>query len=406
MRFDGKTNKQRATAIKIGELSGVTVPAVQGSVATMRKYATPETDEFQDLAKAVFSEVMETKAVEESTREMLEPLLDHLYRSQDALWDANRDAMKKGNAEEVKQNLREFAMSIMTLAKAAPSDPSAYAYAPDKEKPSGWKLRIDTPAHISAAAAALSPEGFRGNPVEIPAADRKAVVARVRAAWLKAYPDKSEADMPDSLKKVNDMPENVNVEELQALAVMTDAQKAHYATLSDDDKSAFVKMSADERTATVDLLKTTEETYTTSKGVSLVKSALPAGVFEMLKSQDEDLMKLRGEQELQGFVKTAEADYQYLPGTALAKAAVLRDVAKMDKGVAETLTAALKAGNAAMKPQFEQHATPGGDGMAKSAQEEFDGMVKVHAKEHNVTMAKATEAVMATDAGAKLYEQL
>jgi HK97 family phage prohead protease/HK97 family phage major capsid protein len=82
-----------------------------------------------------------------------------------------------------------------------------YCYTPDPDVPSGWKLRItDTPggkpdpAIVGAAAAALSPGGFRGNPVDIPAADRAAVVACVRRAWREANPDKAPAEMPDSLQ--------------------------------------------------------------------------------------------------------------------------------------------------------------------------------------------------------------
>lgn len=68
---------------------------------------------------------------------------------------------------------------------------AAYAYTPDKEKPSTWKLRLwdspeqkETRRQIGMAVAALG-AGFRGNKVEIPAADLKDVVARVRQAWEK-----------------------------------------------------------------------------------------------------------------------------------------------------------------------------------------------------------------------------
>lgn len=63
---------------------------------------------------------------------------------------------------------------------------SAYAYVPDPQKPSTWKLRIDDVAHVGAAVAALG-KGFRGQKVQIPAADRAKVKAKVRAAWRKFH---------------------------------------------------------------------------------------------------------------------------------------------------------------------------------------------------------------------------
>jgi hypothetical protein len=84
--------------------------------------------------------------------------------------------------------------------------PGDFAYVPDPNKPSTWKLRLTTTpgatpdaATVGAAAAALG-AGFRGNKVELPSGDRAKVVAKVRAAWKQANPDKSEDEMPDALK--------------------------------------------------------------------------------------------------------------------------------------------------------------------------------------------------------------
>lgn len=85
---------------------------------------------------------------------------------------------------------------------------SDYAYTPDG--PSTWKLRLTAvpggppdAGMVGAACAALG-KGFRGNKVEIPADDRPAVIAKVRAAWRKANPDKDEDEMPDVLKESYD----------------------------------------------------------------------------------------------------------------------------------------------------------------------------------------------------------
>ena len=58
-----------------------------------------------------------------------------------------------------------------------------YAYTPSDEH-SYWKLNISDKRHVAEAKAALTSD-FRGNPVEIPAEDRPAVIAKVNAAAAK-----------------------------------------------------------------------------------------------------------------------------------------------------------------------------------------------------------------------------
>lgn len=97
----------------------------------------------------------------------------------------------------------------VTKTEGGESFPSGdYAYVPDPEKPSTWKLRLTAtpggppdPHIVGAAIAALGPGGFRGQKVQIPAADLPAVKAKVRAAWVKANPDKDpKKDMPPAIK--------------------------------------------------------------------------------------------------------------------------------------------------------------------------------------------------------------
>lgn len=94
---------------------------------------------------------------------------------------------------------------------------SAYAYVPDKEKPSGWKLRLwedsvqkVTVAQLGRAAAALSPGGFRGNRVQIPSAALPAVKAKIRAAYSRLG-IKSE-DMSRWVKEAEELREAIGEE--------------------------------------------------------------------------------------------------------------------------------------------------------------------------------------------------
>ncbi len=82
----------------------------------------------------------------------------------------------------------------------------AYAYVPDVETSSGWKLRLwedlekkVTRAQLARAAAALSPGGFRGQKVAIPTTDLSAVKRKIRAEYRKL--DVEEEDIPRWVKE-------------------------------------------------------------------------------------------------------------------------------------------------------------------------------------------------------------
>lgn len=85
---------------------------------------------------------------------------------------------------------------------------SAYAYVPDPETPSTWKLRLwesvskkETVAQVSRAATALTSAGFRGNKVQIPSSDLAAVKSKVSAAWKRVNgPDRP---LPAILKSID-----------------------------------------------------------------------------------------------------------------------------------------------------------------------------------------------------------
>ncbi len=82
----------------------------------------------------------------------------------------------------------------------------AFAYVPDREMPSTWKLRLwdslaekETVAQVSRAVSALRPSGFRGNKVQIPREDMPAVKRKIAAAWRKV--NGSDRPVPDILKE-------------------------------------------------------------------------------------------------------------------------------------------------------------------------------------------------------------
>ena len=99
----------------------------------------------------------------------------------------------------------------------------AFAYVPDPESPSTWKLRLwdslderETRAQVGRAIAALGPGGFRGNQVDIPAEDLPAVRRRILAAWRQVWGDEA-GDIPDVLKETFSPPEGVREAAQRAL---------------------------------------------------------------------------------------------------------------------------------------------------------------------------------------------
>lgn len=97
----------------------------------------------------------------------------------------------KASPEELSSVLTWLKEQAVTKTEDGTDYPaSAFAYVPDPDKPSEWKLRLwedptkkVTRAQLGRAAAALSPGGFRGQKVEIPADDLPAVKRKIRTAY-------------------------------------------------------------------------------------------------------------------------------------------------------------------------------------------------------------------------------
>lgn len=112
------------------------------------------------------------------------------------------DAGANPHADILLMKRKEAEVSKATKTEGGQKLPaSAYAYVPDANSPSTWKLRIDDLRHVAGSIAALGPGGFRGQKVTIPANAVASVKAKVREAWLKFNPDKTVADVPPPIRK-------------------------------------------------------------------------------------------------------------------------------------------------------------------------------------------------------------
>ena len=139
--------------------------------------------------------------------------------------------MKAASSDEV-----EKATLPMKTEDGVEFPSEAYAYVPDPESPSTWKLRLwESPAkkvtarQVGMAVAALGP-GFRGQKVEIPEGEMSSVKAKVRSAWNEANPDKEE-DMPPILKATEEV--LMEKQDVQVEVEETEIEKADKPSYED-----------------------------------------------------------------------------------------------------------------------------------------------------------------------------
>ena len=83
-------------------------------------------------------------------------------------------------------------VTIVDQGEMAVKSPDDFAYVPDKETPSSWKLPIHDEQHARLALAAIGSNPPHGNKVQIPAANMPTVRKKVEAAIRKFVTDKTE----------------------------------------------------------------------------------------------------------------------------------------------------------------------------------------------------------------------
>lgn len=315
-----------------------------------------------------------------------------------------------------------------------------FAHVPDKEDPSTWKLRLTgTPGsgpdegHVSAAAAALG-AGFRGNKVELPSGARSGVVARVRSAWRKLNPDKSDEEMPEGLKKTYNEEDDMSREEMDALkakhdkeikdkdaeldkakkeADMTDEEKKKYKDLKDEDaKKNWRDMSHEKRT---EVLKNDSDSNAVvykseSTGLEFRKSDDPRMVVLAKQADDNARIAKKATEDLENasLQKRADEILKHHPGTVEERAAMLKAVESIpDEAVRKKSIEALKASDAALAKAFTRNGGNGGDAGegGSDALSKLDTMAKAYDEKNKVGYHKAYDAILQTTEGRELYAQ-
>jgi hypothetical protein len=204
----------------------------------------------------------------------------------------------------------------------------------------------------------------------------------------------------------------------EAVAALTDVEKAHFDALEGEAKDAFLAKSGEDRKA--DIAKAADADaviYTARDGSEFRKSDDPR-LIAMAKKMDADaeaLAKAKAEAEEATFTKAAESEYAGLPGEVAHRVALLKAVDGIEdadtKAAVQTMLKAqasalakseVTIGTSATKPTAE-----GGPGEAVSkadANAKLEKLAIDYAKEHDITKEKAMVKVLETEEGAQLYE--
>jgi len=417
---------------KLRELAAVDSPAQKGAVAVLLKmdrsdegYAKAAFDVALtelNLQQAVSDAVSETWTLNDALRESISEIVDNPDRYPDPRKAIKESVQSYANAVSTMVQDVIAQLEGKSLGKADKTEDgkqfpaSDYAYVPDPEQPSTWKLRLTaTPGGgpdgriVGAAVAALGP-GFRGRKVQIPESDLPKVKARVRQAWRKVHG--SDAELPAILKSEGEDDMQKTVEQLQAeldtsraYGELNDAGKAHYAKLDSRDKEAFLKLSATDRAAEMKKAEDADAVvYTATDGTVYRKSHDPL-LVKTAKDNDE-LRKANAEQaallQNERLSKRAGEELANLPGEVGHKVALLKAVDNIpDEKDRDAVRAMLKAGNDAQAAAFSKVGVVG----KPTASGELDALTKKYMADHNVTdFAKAQNEVLRTPEGKAAYE--
>ena len=426
------------------EVSHVHRGANQGAhVSLFKMEENPE-----EFAKRTFAEIVDGMELSEEARKMIDTLYLYWDALSNSVWDILFSDKYTDKKADIKQSLADYigAVSSMTedkeflksasevIEKATKKEQGEeftaadYAYTPDKDKPSTWKLRLtNTPGGdpdskiVGAAVAALGPKGFRGNKVQIPEEDLPGVKAKVRRAWLKANPDKSKEDLPTAIQKTQEEIEmKKTLEFYKAMSTLTDIQKEYFNGLSDSEKDAIVK----EDSTAEQIVKSVEEgakEFAKSKandevfsmnGVDVRKSEVGDSMFTILKAQQAQIDNAnsradKAEQKLEKSDLEAEAVelFPNLPGTAEEKGNILKSIRTLPEDQQEKQIQMLKAGDEALAKQMGEKGFSKSDGDDQSPNEQLEALAKTYAKDNSVSFEKAYSAVLDTKEGQELYNK-
>lgn len=213
-------------------------------------------------------------------------------------------------------------------------------------------------------------------------------------------------------KKLADMQASLDAEiakreDAEAVAKMSDEEKAYMSRLDDEKAAAFRKLSADERAKAMKVAKAADETVVID-GETVAKSAVGDQTFAILKAQAARMEAIekqakadRDAAELATLEKRASTEFSALPGTPAELAQVLKAVNTLDGDIAKRVESILKAANATAQEAFVTKGHKAGSSIDADSPLE-KAAAELRKADPNLTEAQAV--AKALDANPSLYE--
>ena len=200
-------------------------------------------------------------------------------------------------------------------------------------------------------------------------------------------------------------------ERSEAIALLSDVQKAHFTTLKGDEADAFLALGHDERELAIKSLQEDDAViYTDNDGIEYRKSSDPA-LVALAKRADKSAAEAKAEKAArlnEQLKKTADEVLKHYPGDDLTKTELCRAIAGIEKeGVRDDIFKMLEANNEAMGKAFDTYGTAEGVDIEKQSPEaQLDSLVAKYAEENTVDEITAYNKVLDTPKGQELYGQL
>jgi len=339
--------------------------------------------------------------------------------------------LRKGG-EDMEFNEAELEQYLSKRAQVG-TNPADYAYVPDPDHPSTWKLPLVdetgkmTARQIGMAIAALG-KGFRGKKVQIPAKDLPGVKRKILAAWKKVHPDAKPEDIPNVLKHEQGGNSNMTVEELEkklgeleaqldeATQAVEKAEKRAATVINLSPEHQEIFKSWDEETQSK-FLDASEEDQTEmlEKAAKSAGPDIPEGVPEEVQKRFDEVRKKLEEAEerakaaeevakaerearhMQELMKRAETEFSALPGTCEEKAQVLKSLDKLEEKEREAVLKLFAAGNSCIAKSMSPVGKDSDAAEGSSAWSTIEKRAKAVADEKNVTLSEAVDIVLKRD---------